>query len=130
MSQKNVQNIQAFYAALSRGDVEVAFTYLDPAFVLHQADSLPYGGTYQGHEAVKAFFEIFNRIWEQFQSVEVDYLAIGDEVFVRSRIRGRVRQTGREVEMPMVQIFHMQEGKAIAAYPFYWDTATLLEALM
>ena len=130
MNQSNVQVIQGFYAALGQGDIETALTYLDPEFVLYQADSLPYGGVYHGYAGVTEFFTLFGQTWQQFQSLEAEYLNAGDYVIVRSRIQGHTKQTNNQVEMPMIQVFQMRHGKAIAAYPFYWDTAKLLQALI
>ncbi|MBC8161499.1 MAG: nuclear transport factor 2 family protein [Roseiflexaceae bacterium] len=129
MVQSNVQVIQDFYADLGRGELSAAFTHLDPEFELHQAESLPYGGVYRGYESVTKFFEVFGRTWANFQSTDVEYLEAGDYVIVRSRIRGQAKQSGNELEMPMIQVFQMRDGKAITAHPFYWDTARLLQVL-
>lgn len=129
MTQSNVQVIQDFYAALGRGELNAAFAHLDPEFELHQAESLPYGGVFRGHTGVTKFFEVFRQTWANFESVDVEYFAAGDNVIVYSRIRGRAKQNDNELEMPMIQVFRMRSGKAITAHPFYWDTARLLEAI-
>ena len=129
MTDNNVQVIENFYAALGRGDLSAAFEYLDPAFTLHQAASLPYGGIYRGHAGVQQFFEIFGHTWEQFQSAEVEYYAAGEHVIVRSLIQARPKNSTSELLMPMLQIFHVRDGKALSAHPFYWDTAQLLAVL-
>ncbi|GAB2788665.1 hypothetical protein GCM10027199_75700 [Amycolatopsis magusensis] len=44
-----------------------------PDVVLRQADALPYGGTWRGHEGMARFFEAMGRTWASFDLFEQDY---------------------------------------------------------
>ncbi|MFG2174845.1 nuclear transport factor 2 family protein [Streptomyces niveus] len=74
--------------------------FFSPDVVLHQADALPYGGTWRGHEGMERFFAAMSGVWESFDMVEQEFLATGETggpAVVLTRIRARARATGREL---------------------------------
>ncbi len=122
----NTEVVEQFYQRLAQSDLEGALALLDDAFCLSQADSLPYGGQYTGASEITGFFGKFFAYWQEFSSSEVTYLEAGDTVVALSTARC-VTRTGHRVDMPMVQVYRVKEGKLCAAQPFYFDTALLLK---
>ena len=119
----NIEVIEAFYAALRESDYEKVDTLLEEGFTLHQAASLPYGGSYRGVEGVQAFFKVFFGTWKTFRSEAVEYFELdAGRVLALSRVVAATHK-GEEIIMPMAQLFRIKGQKLAEARPFYWDTA-------
>ncbi|MCX4825785.1 nuclear transport factor 2 family protein [Streptomyces sp. NBC_01142] len=114
------------------GPGEAPFDLLAPFFapdvVLHQADALPYGGTWRGHEGMEKFFLAMSQVWKSFDMVEQEFLATGETAVVLTQVRGRARATGRELTFPILQTIRVKEGRISEVRPFYWDTAAIADA--
>ncbi|MEV5238944.1 nuclear transport factor 2 family protein [Streptomyces cinnamoneus] len=102
--------------------------YFSPDVVLHQADALPYGGTWRGHAGMERFFLAMSAAWESFDMVEQEFLATGETAVVLTRVRARARATGRELAFPILQTIRVENGRITEVRPFYWDTAAVVDA--
>jgi ketosteroid isomerase-like protein len=129
--------LTGMYAAEARylaagGPGEAPFDLLAPFFapdvVLHQADSLPYGGSWHGHAGMTRFFLAMGAAWESFDMVEQEFLATGETAVVLTRVRARARATGRELSFPILQTITVKDGKITEVRPFYWDTRLIADA--
>ncbi|MFE3587991.1 nuclear transport factor 2 family protein [Streptomyces niveus] len=104
--------------------------FFSPDVVLHQADALPYGGTWRGHEGMERFFAAMSGVWESFDMVEQEFLATGETggpAVVLTRIRARARATGRELAFPILQTITVTDGRIAEVRPFYWDTGAVAD---
>ncbi|WP_407566262.1 nuclear transport factor 2 family protein [Streptomyces sp. 184] len=114
------------------GPGEASFDLLAPFFapnvVLHQADALPYGGTWRGHDGMTRFFLAMGRVWERFDMVEQEFLATGGTAVVLTQVRARARATGRELAFPILQTITVEGGRITEVRPFYWDTQAVADA--
>jgi len=137
MSTDSVAVLTAMYAAETRylaagGPGQASFDLLAPYFapdvVLHQAEALPYGGTWRGHEGMARFFAAMARTWAAFDLAEQEFLATGQTAVVRTLVRACARATGRELEFPILQTITVRDGRITEVRPFYWDTAAVAAA--
>ncbi|MGZ3096939.1 nuclear transport factor 2 family protein [Streptomyces sp. H72] len=114
------------------GPGEASFDLLAPFFApdveLHQADSLPYGGTWCGHKGMTQFFLMMGEVWESFDMVEQEFLATGETAVVLTQVRARARATGRELSFPILQAITVKDGRITEVRPFYWDTRAVADA--
>lgn len=101
---------------------------LHPDVVMHQAAGLPYGGDWVGPEGIERFFTAMSETWSSLEVLDPEYLTQGDTVAIVLRMRARSRATGREVDMPMVQVVRIEDGLIRDFRPFYWDTAAVSDA--
>lgn len=91
---------------------DILARYFAHDVVLHQADSLPYGGTWHRHDGMARFFLAMSLAWERFDILDQRFLGVdGETVVVHSRIRARARATGRELEFPIVQTIEVRDGR-------------------
>jgi uncharacterized protein len=65
--------------------------FFSPDVVLHQADGLPYGGTWRGHEGIERFFVAMSRTWEVFEMLQQDFLAVEAPIIVLTQVEARAR---------------------------------------
>ncbi|WP_381803385.1 nuclear transport factor 2 family protein [Streptomyces niveus] len=111
------------------GPGEASFDVLAPFFspdvVLHQADGLPYGGIWRGHEGMERFFLAMGGVWESFEMVEQEFLATGETSVVLTQVHARARATGRELTFPILQAIKVTDGRIAEVRPFYWDTGAV-----
>lgn len=116
------------------GPGEAAFAPLAPFFatdvVLHQADALPYGGVWRGHDGLERFFLAMSRTWETFTLVEQTFLSATSPLVVLTHVHSRVRATGRELDFPILQTITVENGRIAEVRPFYWDTAAIANACL
>lgn len=114
------------------GPGEAPFELLAPFFApeveLHQADALPYGGTWRGHNGLARFFRAMGAAWESFDMVEQEFLATGETAVVLTQVRARARATGRELSFPILQTITVKDGRITEVRPFYWDTRAIADA--
>ncbi|WP_069161958.1 nuclear transport factor 2 family protein [Nocardia altamirensis] len=111
------------------GPGKASFDLLAPFFatdvVLHQADGLPYGGTWRGHAGMEQFFLSMAETWTTFDLLEQAFLATGATAVVHTRVHARARATGRELTFPILQTISIEDERITEVHPFYWDTAAI-----
>ncbi|MGW2327425.1 nuclear transport factor 2 family protein [Streptomyces sp. NPDC001700] len=114
------------------GPGEASFDLLAPFFapdvVLHQADALPFGGTWRGHAGMEQFFLAMSRTWKSFEMVKQEFLATGETTVVLTQVSASARATGRKLTFPILQTIEFRDGRIAEVRPFYWDTAAIADA--
>jgi uncharacterized protein len=102
--------------------------YFAPDVVLYQAESLPYGGIWRGHDGMEKFFLVMSQTWEAFDMVDQQFLSTTETAVVLTQVHARARATGRELEFPILQSIRVVDGRITEVRPFYWDTAAIAAA--
>lgn len=104
--------------------------HLDPEFVLHEPESMPYGGRWHGHDGFQRFLQVMDRTWSQMGPIDPpELIEHGDTVVVLATLDARCRDTGRMVRPPVCQVVRVRDGKLLEARMFYWDTQEINAAL-
>jgi uncharacterized protein len=128
---RNMYAAEAEYLAAG-GPGEASFELLAPFFapdvVLHQAEALPYGGTWRGHDGMERFFLAMSDTWAAFDLVDQKFLATDGPAVVLTQVHARARATGLELDFPILQIVEATNGRITDLRPFYWDTAAIANA--
>jgi ketosteroid isomerase-like protein len=101
-----------------------------PEVTIHEAPSLPYGGSYTGATALAGHAQAFNRAWEGLQDVherrlEPQFFADVDRVAVLWRQRGHNPETGERIDLPAVSIYELRDGRIIDSRMFHFDAAAV-----
>lgn len=123
MHDSNIDIVKKIYEAGGKGDLAAMAALLDPEIVVHEAAGLPYGGEYHGPEGMGALLQKLNTVLEGFQVKPEQYFVSGDDVAALIRVTGRGRLTGQAVDMPVMEVWRIKNGRAVMIRPFYWDTA-------
>jgi uncharacterized protein len=114
------------------GPGEASFELLAPFFasdvVLLQAEALPYGGTWRGHDGMEQFFLAMSQAWESFDMVDQKFLATDGTAVVLTQVHACARATGRKLDFPILQTINARNGRITEVRPFYWDTAAIANA--
>jgi uncharacterized protein len=126
-AESDVAVVLAFYEAAARGDVDAILDLLDPEVVLRAPESLPWGGTFHGHEGVQEFFgKLAEEPVENRREVQ-EYLDAGDRIIVQLRLFGRAKGGDTETEVPEIHVWTVRNAKLVDLEAIF-DTATALRA--
>jgi uncharacterized protein len=120
----NVAVVRGFYEAL---DVPAMLEFLDPQIEWRGPESLPWGGTFRGHDGFREFSAIVADRIAEFRSDKQQYLDAGERVVVRLRSIARAKG-GTGWDLPEVHVWTVRHGKAVS-FDNYVDTAIVVRAL-
>ena len=128
---QNSKTIEAFYAAMGRGDIPFVVGALDPHIVWHEAENFVYAdkSPYIGVDALLAgLFARLGGEWEGFSAVPQEIVDGGDTVVALGRYGGVYKATGAKVDAQFVHVFRFKDGK-VASFQQYTDTAQFKDAV-
>lgn len=132
---KILQTLDSFYKAESAylraggGDFAAIAATLDPECVIYQPASLPYGGEWRGHSGFEDWMQRFTRIWASMEVTNPEQISMENIVISRSHVYAERRGSGERLDWPLLQYFKFHEGLIAELWPFYWDTAALIDQL-
>jgi uncharacterized protein len=133
MSEKGDVVRRLFRAVEERGPY-VLDCYADDVEI-HEAESLPYGGVYRGHDGARRHIARWRSTWDRFQTDaerRLDAVFVdgeGDTVAVVFRHRAVDPETGRRLDAAEVGIYEVRDGKIVRSQMFHSDTAAVLRFL-
>lgn len=121
MTHPNIELLRRYSAALSAGQAADALPYYAEDLVLHIAGRSPHAGTYQGQDAVLAYYtRLFRDTEGQFENLGVDDVLASD-THAASLVRWRVARGGRTLDIDRVVIYRIQDGKIAEIWVRDWD---------
>ena len=129
MSQENVEVCKRVFEALGvRRDTEAGLRYIDPEAELHSAIiGGAEGNTYRGHDGVRKWMAESDAAFEELRPLEPEYRDLGDRVLMLGHFHARGRESGLEIDSPIVWIYTLRGGKLVRAEGFL-SWAEALEA--
>ena len=126
-TEKNVQTVKDFFAAIGRGDKEglLALVAEDVEWIIPGED-WPLAGTRHGHAGLADLLETASKTLETSTEPR-EYVAQGDRVLVVGFARGKVKATNRTFEDHFVFAITVRNGK-LTNIREYVDTQALARA--
>ena len=126
--ESNVAVIREFYNALARENVPAILELLDPQVEWREPESVPWGGTFHGHEGFREFIrKLFDQPVELNREV-LQYLDAGEQVVVLLRQMGTRKGGYAGYDVPEAQVWTVRNGKVVD-FEGYFDTAIVLDTL-
>lgn len=128
---QNSKTVEAFYAAMGRGDMPFVIGILDPQIVWNEAENFVYAdhSPYVGLDAVlTGLFARLGGEWDGFSAVPREIVDGGETVVALGRYGGTYKATGVKVDAQFVHVFKFRDGK-IAKFQQYTDTAQFQKAV-
>jgi ketosteroid isomerase-like protein len=122
---QNSQTVEAFYAAMGRGDIPFVISTIDPQVVWYEAENFVYAdkSPYLGVDALlSGLFARLGGEWDGFSAIPHEIVDGGDTVVALGRYGGVYKGTGVKVDAQFVHVFKFKDGK-IAGFQQYTDTA-------
>ena len=113
MSQQNVELQRRAVEAYNAHDVEAFVAFCDPSIGAHSMFA-PMGAVYHGHDGLRNFFRDMKDAWGDETRLEPEaYFDLGEQTLAFYVVRGRGRQSGAEVTMPVTQVVRWRDGLCI-----------------
>ena len=132
MTSKSARQVvdDAYAALFERGDLEGFLADFDDNSEMIEADSLPYGGTYRGKDAIRAAIQqVIGEYWNDF-AYDIESVVYGDEyVMAYGRFSAVGKKSGKKVSFPLTEVWRIRDGRVRLVHPVYGDTKQAAEAL-
>jgi ketosteroid isomerase-like protein len=128
---QNSKTVEAFYAAMGRGDIPFVIGTLDPQIVWNEAENFVYAdhSPYVGVDAVlTGLFARLGGEWDGFSAVPHEIVDGGETVVALGRYGGVYKATGVKIDAQFAHVFKFKAGK-IASFHQYADTAQVQSAV-
>jgi hypothetical protein len=120
--------VRGFNDLLARGDMDGMVNCLDPQVEWRAPESVPWGGTFRGHEGVREFLGKIREQPAEFRREILEYIDFGERVVVLLRQMGRPKGGDTEYDVHEVHVWTVRNGK-IVDFEGSFDTATVLRTL-
>ena len=122
MSDQSVEIVEGIYGAFGRGDVPGVLGAFAADIEWYEAEGMPYGGLHRGGEAVAQ--NVFGPITDDVDGFAVtpeQLMGSGGTVAAVVRYTGTGKATGKTLDLPVVHIWDIRDGKA-ARFRQFIDT--------
>jgi uncharacterized protein len=115
MTSRNIDSLQQAYAAFAAMDVPAVLSVMSDDVEWDASDALAHTGVFHGHEGVIEYLRGLAGVWEDFHLEPDQYVEAGDgrNVMVLGVTRGRLVETGEQVEARFAHIGEVKGGKIV-----------------
>jgi len=120
-----VKRVEAYYGALSSGDIETVLTMFAETGVMRDPVGSPAADT---DMARRQRYAGIGAMFDEFTITPEDIVPGGDEAAARWSARGRTK-AGRDIAFSGVSTFVFDDAGQIAVMSAYWNPATVVAAL-
>lgn len=110
MAHPNEDTLRSLYDAFSRRDLEGIRGLLAEDAVFHQPGRNPLSGTYQGADEVLGLMRMLGERSGGTFRVELHDVIASDEHAI-GLLRATGERQGRRLDVPVVHVFHLRDGK-------------------
>lgn len=114
--QTNLALVMSVYDAFSRGDIPAILNCMDvqSELIFEGSSAIPWAGHWRGREGWGRFFQFVGENLEGVTLQKMEPFAVqGDNVVVAGRYQGKVKQTGRRIDSPLVHLWTVRNGKVV-----------------
>ena len=125
---------KSLYASFRRQDTESALNLFADDAVVHgpttSTKTLPWGGSFNGSEGVRQFFEQLRKGLDVEQLDIIDFIAAGEKVVVLGYIRGNTKAALKPFETHFAHVFKIDLiREKIVEFRVFNDSASLAESM-
>ena len=128
-ADKNMDLVRRFMAATGAEREHERRSLLHDDFVVHEAGGLPFSGDYHGSQG---FFELLDRMNDLLElkagPITIDPLG-NDAVAARFGLTFISRASGKSVQMGLVEIYTVRDGRIAELDVYYKDPAAVAALL-
>ena len=132
---RNLEVVRRLFAAVEERDLEGVLACYSEDVEIHEADVLPYGGVWRGHDGAARHAAAFVEAWNPFQGsgeTRLDARVWGDgagTVSALFRHRAVDPARGEQLDAPEVSIYQLRDGRIVRSQMFHADSAAVARFL-
>ena len=129
MTDANIETLRRGYEAMNRGDLSEVMDLIDDDIAWDPGELAPDGqqGS-RGRDGFQAFISGWMEAFEDFRVEPYEITGQGPYLIAEVRQSGRGRASGAPIEIEIVHVWTIDDGRAVGLQSFR-DRATALEAL-
>jgi ketosteroid isomerase-like protein len=120
--------VDAWYEAALAGDLSGITALLSPDVVIHEPDSLPYGGEHVGREAALSLLGMLFAGVDR-DAVVIEHIVCNDVAAAAMLQVPFKAPDGTNTTVLVCETFEIRGGLITRVRPYYFDTAALLAAM-
>ena len=129
VEQENLRVVSLLYDAFGAGDLETVKSHLARDVELHEAESLPFGGSYIGYDQVLVGIGNVLGTWETAESSLQFLTAGGDWVVAYVEMNVTTRKNRKRLRFQISEMWRLRDGKIMEIRPLYSDTHMIRSAV-
>jgi ketosteroid isomerase-like protein len=118
IQQTNIGALRRAYAAFNRNDIAATVEALDPQIEWTEPSEFGGGGTYHGHDGVKAYLTQSRADWAEGSSEPERFITAGDKIVVFVHARVRLKDSTEWWETRLADVFTFRDAKAVSMRAF------------
>lgn len=118
-----------FMKAIGEERLDDARALLHEDFVVHEAGGMPFSGEYYGPQG---FFDLYAKMTADLvltPGSAIQYLLAEDTVAMRFRLTLTARASGNSVEMNLVEVYTVRDGRIVDLDVYYKDPSAVAALL-
>ena len=111
MSEQNIELLRRASEAFNARDIEAFIALSDPSIEWNSQMTVPGGAVYHGHDGLRQYFRDMEDAWgDELRAEPEAYFDLGEQTLLFYVLRGRGRQSGAEVAMPLAAVARWRDG--------------------
>ena len=126
---RNVEIVRRIMGAVRERNLTVLLETYASDIEIHDAESLPYGGSYRGHQGMVENARGFLQTWDRLQTAadrdpEEFIFGSDDHVVALWRLKASGKD-GQRLDLPAISLFQLHDQKVVRLQMFHYDTAAI-----
>ena len=121
----NVEILRKAYAAFSEGHFEL--DHLDVNVIWDESRRQIDPAVHRGREEARRVFDSRLEVFEDFRVEAEDFFDLGDHVLVFSRVKGRGKESGADVDSRVASLYSFRNGR-VTRVEYFGDREEALQA--
>jgi len=127
--KRNLDIIQAHYAASARQDTEAMMADVSPDVRWTEMAGFPCAGTWVGPQQVlDKVFAVLGSAWQGYQFKLESLIDGGDRIVATGNYHGSYRATGKSMVARVAHVWQLEQGK-IVRFEQFTDTLLVAQAM-
>ena len=124
----NTAIVRRLTEAFTAGDSETVLSLFHDDIEIREAPSLPWGGVHRGRDGFVRLQALMGSLWETSEP-ELRVSDAGDVVVLRERMVITGTATGASMELEVVDVITVRDGRITEIDVYYKDVHAVLEVL-
>lgn len=121
-ANNHAELVRMAYGRLFAGDLDGFLDCLGEDCVVHEAQSLPYGGTHKGREGIRHLVTRIMDTWQVFRFDIEEVLSGPDTAIAYGRMTVAGKNTGASASFPLAEHWRIRDNRVIEITAIYGDT--------
>ena len=126
---ENMFDVEMRFLQSGSGNVEMLTGAFHRDVVVHEPQSLPYAGDWNGLEGIAALFQKMQESWSNVAVENLRAAQNDDVVLMSCTLSLTSRANGVTIKQPFAEVLRFRDGRLLEGTPFYYDTSEILAAV-